>query len=386
LPEHRYLFIDDKELNNLRKATKDKDYNLLIPEFYTQTSNPTIIVATYETMLILLTEIPGLMAIYSVGFTAFDEAHRIPTESFLPVLEKLRSRKRVGLTATLRRSDSNIAPLIYHLGATVLTMKQTVDDFAMYINCRTPYTYSTLVNKKKLPTGTTIETWRDFLTAGDELRFLDYGETPSCFYVTYDSKIFDSDSKRKEFRYLKATQGKPVSTALEESFLSEYPKRLKTTVSIINKCLKVGRKILVLSSRLYNLKKLHAYYTLIGVPSALVIGGSDIDNDQEEYYLNNVAKIIFGSNALAKEGLDVESLDTVVTTTPLVDTEQAVGRTTRTFPGKKKPLYIAITDSTSYSYGITRKSLDFLEINTHKAHTPKSVDLKQALQLIETIK
>ena len=55
-------------------------------------------------------------------------------------------------------------------------------------------------------------------------------------------------------------------------------------------------------------------------------------------------RIIMSTFSMAKEGLDIPALDTLILATPKGDIEQSIGRIQRPYPNKKVPIVIYIVD------------------------------------------
>ena len=122
----------------------------------------------------------------------------------------------------------------------------------------------------------------------------------------------------------------------------------KRNLSIANKIMvarELDRQVLVLSERIVQLKELQAICN-----DGVVLSGTTKKEDREKI-LNDMregrAKILFSSYQLAKEGLDITSLDTLILATPVKDyaiVVQAIGRIARKAEDKKKPVVIDIVD------------------------------------------
>jgi hypothetical protein len=142
--------------------------------------------------------------------------------------------------------------------------------------------------------------------------------------------------------------------------LSEHPVRNKLIVDLLNKLYNLNRTVLVLASRKKLLFDLYAHFSKLNINN--LIAGVLVSNKDpkvlkdisklngyedilkyEEAVINN-AKIIFGIDKLAQEGLNVPRCDTLVIATPLRDIEQAVGRILRKSPNKEYPIVYYLID------------------------------------------
>ena len=91
----------------------------------------------------------------------------------------------------------------------------------------------------------------------------------------------------------------------------------------------LDRNILVLSDRIDHLRYLQANFNKLTnntIKTGLYIGSTSED---ERNRISVECKIIFGSVALAQEGLDIKRLDTLLFATPQKDIVQSIGRVMR---------------------------------------------------------
>jgi superfamily II DNA or RNA helicase len=103
------------------------------------------------------------------------------------------------------------------------------------------------------------------------------------------------------------------------------------------------RKVIFLSERVGHLEQLAASFASRNLPQScsLYIGATKAKDRAKA----SEADVIFATFALASEGLDIPTLDTLVLATPCSDVTQAVGRILRDSPGKKIPLVVDIVDN-----------------------------------------
>ena len=137
--------------------------------------------------------------------------------------------------------------------------------------------------------------------------------------------------------------------------------KLKTTITldelrnelvcdIILKLAKQRRQIICLSDRTAHLKRLlEMFEEKGGAPykPALYIGGQ---RRPERERVELECGVLFGTFAMAQEGLDIERLDTLILASPASDITQAVGRILRPCSSKKPPLIIDIQDDTCFNF------------------------------------
>jgi len=134
-----------------------------------------------------------------------------------------------------------------------------------------------------------------------------------------------------------------VSTARVKTYLGRQKWRNDLINKLIEKDLKDGRQILVLSHSVKHLIKLHEYTKKLG--AGLIIG--DVEQSSRVAILNN-SNPVYGIFVLAREALNKKSLDTLYVTTPFSnanDLQQAWGRIQRDFQGKQEPLVRVFEDT-----------------------------------------
>lgn len=105
------------------------------------------------------------------------------------------------------------------------------------------------------------------------------------------------------------------------------------------------RRIIVLSDRVGHLCKLHGLFVeLVGEDAreaaAFYIGKTSAEDRETASHRSP----IFSTYAMAKEGLDIPTLDTLVFATPKGDVEQSIGRIQRPCAAKQVPLVVDIAD------------------------------------------
>jgi superfamily II DNA or RNA helicase len=138
--------------------------------------------------------------------------------------------------------------------------------------------------------------------------------------------------------------------------LTEDAERNRLVVSTIRKYHQTGRKILVLSDRRFHCDYMLAQCRNSGIDAGLYLGGmssTDLDASASK-------SVILATYALATEGLDIPTLDTLVLATPKSDVVQATGRILREGFGKVNgPVIIDVVDSFSIFYAQFNKRKAF---------------------------
>lgn len=230
------------------------------------------------------------------GVVAYDECHRSPSRVLSNAFKKAGARYTIGLSATPRRKDGLIRVMFWNIG-NIIFKKDKKKNNKVFVHV-----------------------------------------------INYDT----SDKKYTEKKQYFKGQYKP-STVKTMTSLIDVENRNKVinemTVSMImeNVSGKIKgdsyRKILVLSERIEHLKTLKQMFDdsvkrLIiqdkinredAFTSGLYIGGMK----QAILDYSAQADVIYGSYALAKEGLDIGDLNVLIMATPQKDIEQAVGRILR---------------------------------------------------------
>jgi len=120
------------------------------------------------------------------------------------------------------------------------------------------------------------------------------------------------------------------------------------------------RQILILSGRRNHLNYLKNETDKIGgiTTGFYVGGGSGSKKKKKELEESETKNVIFGTFEMAREGLDIPSLNTLILASPVSDAEQAVGRVLR-LKTDINPVIIDIVDCFSIfrNMGNKRKSL-----------------------------
>lgn len=282
-----------------------------------------------------------------IGHVILDEAHRLGAETYLPILEAVPAMHRTALTATFRRADGVHRILKFHFGRL----------YHMDSQFPPPSVYA-------IPTGVKLKgalsknnNLTELLPYMD-MKGIPYHETPSA--LNFDPNFFemlDNDLEKKRItktaylritRLLKKTQAMAYSTI--DSYLNEHSGRRKLTIQIIQAALDEGRTILFLSKRKNVLKALAKVFD--SYRPCVIISETKERTDAEEAYLQDECRIIFGVTQLAKEGLDVDRLDTLIIHLPMKDAEQPLGRIARLHPLKKSPVAIYLLDDHPIMFGI----------------------------------
>ena len=310
----------------------------------------------------------------NVGHVILDEAHRVGADTYMPILDELPAYYRTALTATFRRGDGVHRILRYHFGEHI-QMRYQFDKPRVY-------SVNTMVEVKGVTTKNRPHT---AILKYLERHKIPYEETRSA--ISFDpAKCVDIENdfnagllNKTEFRELSATlkRAQDMSFPTLESFLSEHCGRRKRVIRIIQEALDSGRTILFLSKRKEVLKAIHKYFA--AYKPMLVISETNSFTEEEVRYMQDECPLILGVTQLAKEGLDIPRLDTLIIHLPLKDTEQAIGRISRQYKGKRPPVAIYLLDQCAFSYGIFTAAQKVIPINGEYSGTVKLRQIRNIL-------
>jgi superfamily II DNA or RNA helicase len=300
----------------------------------------------------------------TVGCVILDEYHRFGSYTWSNIVGLLPARYRIVCTATPRRGDSMYELLEYHCGKRLVMDNQFEPaDF-----------YCMLSDKAEIPPAITEKALQKVKVKGDNQAKVD--EKIDAFYalVRKHSVVIDGmsfvkcenvrlDEKFKSHKWVDLFE--KVLAKMEEKFLVGHVDtaimghggRVKEFLNLVEVAVKSGRVVLVISKRKNALKLWHSLFKSKGYKSCLVLGGEK-DKKALMEYARKEAQVIFGIDRLTKEGLDIDSIDTLMPFHPISDYEQAIGRVIRIKKGKKPPIVIQVWDKNIPEYqGIIRKGL-----------------------------
>lgn len=233
-----------------------------------------------------------------------DECHRVagtPTSmtQFSKVLNSLAARHKIGLSATVHRSDGMITATYALLGRIVYTVPdEAVGDKIMTVGIN------------PIPTG--LQIGREALNTDGTINY-----TKLITYLTENT-----------------ARNKLIATSIEQ------------------------RPSLILSDRLNHLEELMRLLPADMRKNAVMVSGkmtSKIGKAEREKALSDMRsgkkKYLFATYSLAKEGLDVPCLERLYLTTPQKDyavITQSIGRIARTHENKAAPIAYDFVDDIAY--------------------------------------
>ena len=235
------------------------------------------------------------------GITVFDECHHISSETFCKAMMKIRTRFTLGLSATPVRRDGLSKVFHAFLG---------------------PLFHS----EKRAGTNT----------------------------VTVKKIRLESTSD--SYAIVRMANGTKCTSAMTTN-ISKFTARNDLIILLIKSAIAQGRKILLLSSRkehLHDIKKRlddGSMRTVEGLPvtSGFYYGKSGMNRVEHKRILAESAKcdVVLGIDVIAKEGLDIPDLNTLIFATPAgMEIEQPVGRILRKYHKNLNPIVFDLVDNT----------------------------------------
>lgn len=249
-----------------------------------------IVVAMLQTLYSRRNEIPEEFLRY-FGLTISDEVHRVAASTWSQVVTMFPSKRRWGLTATIKRSDGLENVFLYHIGPVVYKIE------------------------------------------GQRMQ-------PKVYFYLLD---FEYDEKK----WIMKRSGE-INVSKMVTDLSNHWERTKKVLEMTMRAALKGRKVIVFSERVAHLELMNEKFNEVGkdygVQSGLYIGKM---SQEERDRVVETCDVLFATFQIAREGLDIPELDTAIFATPVsndITVEQSVGRITREYEGKKEPVVIDFVD------------------------------------------
>ena len=291
------------------------------------------------------------------GFVIYDECHHLGAETFSRALLKTGCKYTLGLSATPNRADGLSKVFQWHLG-----------DIVYKINKRDDNNVNVKLIKYVPPQNSNG-------AAGVALDEEDLEEMNQ----TYDDGVVEGYNN-VVLNYSK----KPNMSRMINNICSFYPRTLKIIEETV-KCLKEGRKILILSDRREHLSVIKSELDKTTYTSGFYLGGMK-EKDLEE---TEGKQVILGTFMMASEGFDCRyPLDTIILSSPKSNIEQAVGRILRQEAKDRVfiPLVIDILDEFSTFSGQCFKRAKFYKKNNYNIEVYDMNDKKIANPYAKTKK
>ena len=302
----------------------------------------------------------------NIGHVILDEAHRMGAETYIPILDEIPAYYRTALTATFRRADGVHKVLKYHFGEH-LKMESRFPRPSVYA-IKTGIRVENILSKKNID----LEPLKEFLDGCNAWYDVKYHETPSEFTFVgkqqqllkrADDLLYKGRINKTTHKFLcaKIKKGAELQYPCIDTYLNEHAGRRKMIIRVIQQCLDAGRTVLFLSKRKDTLRAMEKYFK--AYDPMLIVSETSKRTEEEENFLQNKCRLVLGVTQLAKEGLDIDRLDTLIIHLPMKDTEQAIGRISRLHPKKQKPLAFYFLDACPMTYAVYNNAKKYLKIN-----------------------
>jgi hypothetical protein len=254
----------------------------------------------------------GLFAEY--GFTVFDECHHLGAQHFSKTLQRIQTRKMLGLSATPTREDGMTKVFTWFLGEPVYWEKTREPDPTVEVK-------SVVIETDDVTYNTVPTNWK----------------------------------------------GEPVMAQLLGNVIG-CEDRSKEIVRWIRKlCEEPARRVLVLSERIGLLERLEQLVKEAdpALTLAYYIGGMK-EAVREEGAAS--ARILLGTYAMASEAMNIKTLNAVILASPRKAVEQSTGRILRIRPEQRHlaPVIVDIVDDHNMYQSQWRKRREYYEKCAYK--------------------
>ena len=247
-----------------------------------------------------------LNAFHSFGHVIIDECHRIPSEKFSRALFKINSKYMLGLSATPTRKDGLTKLLKWHIGDIFYSMKfKSIND---------------------------VDVERVILFSND--------------IDNYKKELVDFRG-----RVLMSTMINNICYFKIRTYAI-----IKFIVDVLNES--IDRQILVLSDRKKQLTDIFNIVTENDYCSVGYYIGGMKDKQRKE---SEKKQLILGTYSMAKEGLDIKTLNCLFLVSPKSDIVQAVGRILRQKHNNINPKIVDFVDTFSVFNNQSKKRFNLFK-------------------------
>jgi hypothetical protein len=232
------------------------------------------------------------------GLVIFDECHRVPADTFSEVADMFPALWRLGMSATLERSDGKDLLLHAHIGP---------------LRCATEAQ----------------------LMIPKVLRFTSSWQCPRVMRT-------DEDGEKKIIRLPHL----PGKTTHIEKVIAADPDRNKELAALIHTAYARGRRTVVFSTLHDHLHALHRAAHAMGISTkdmGYYIGATTKDEVAAREKAS-VKPVVFTTYGMAGEGTNLPWLDCCILAIPRAQVEQPVGRIRREYPDKPTPTVMDLVD------------------------------------------
>lgn len=238
------------------------------------------------------------------GLLIVDECHHVAAPCFSRAIQKIPAAHVLGLSATPERKDG-LTPLLHHsLGETMFRAERDRDQS----------------------------------------------------HVRVAQLVYDVPERRRVFE---GRDGRPLFAKML-NHIARDDRRTSFAAEELLPLLRKGRHCICLSDRIAQLRDFESVLHQNGVRDAVMYVGTSTAEERERAA---DARLILSTYCMAREGLDIPRLDTLLMLSPVGDAEQAVGRVLRSHPQKATPLVLDVVDPYSVWANMSRKRCRFYQKN-----------------------
>lgn len=325
------------------------------------------------------------------GTVLLDEAHKVGAVTYHPIIDKLPCKARMALSATFRRHDGMERILEYDFGTRFkMPLRFAKAKFQPFL---TGIDMGPLINIgpiMKTKTGSKFfpqflrflkDNNFEYTEIGGMIELIDdYKELTTCVEDAFEAKYLNMGQYMAFLRYCNKFKEFAIttSTALMDSYLCALSKRNRLLLVLTYRCILRGRYPLVLCKRKSTLYIFEKWLKARGVKTCLIVSETN-DGTLLEYANSSECEVLLGINQLAKEGMDVARLDTLIIINPMKDMEQPIGRIIREYEDKFPALVLYPLDSFKTCQGIYFASRS---ITKNNADLMKPITYEQVLEII----
>ncbi len=255
------------------------------------------------------------------GFEIIDECHRIPCQHFSKALKKINTYYSLGLSATPNRKDGLSKVLKWFVGDVVYSLTQHNNNNLM------------------------IE--RVIITSENE------------YY------------QKEEFMFNGKMNLAKMNLAKMINNITDNLHRTNVIIEYIKRYIEEDRHILLLSDRRKHLEEIYAIITKNNICSVgYYVGGMK----EKHLKLSETKSLILGTFCMAREGLDIPVLDTLILASPTGDIVQALGRIMRKQHADRLPTVLDIVDNFSVFIGQAKKRFKYLQTKQCQIYDTRVID------------
>lgn len=274
------------------------------------------------------------------GLLIVDEVHFMGSAQWSAVNYRFRSQKRLGLTATPRRSDGAERLFFEHLGKIVWRGAKPMMSLSVR-RIETSRSYPASVkDPTRLAEYLVKDRERSLIVAREICHALQAGRRPIVLSNRIDQlvviKAAVEHTMRDQCTYGVCCGSWPVDTLDAARYILDKDNWRKPY--------KRGRSWILKSEEEEGLSV--EKHEIVLSEDGVVTGAKPLYRKikKAEFEASKSASVIFATYSMVAVGFDVPALDTLMVAMPRADMEQAVGRILRKAPDKKPPIVVHFVD------------------------------------------